>query len=213
MRFDQVGWVELFGTVLALIATGFIIAAVGAGALNISIRQKTTVGNGINLFLGDFADQSVFVQFAGEVLGQPVVLRAGRPPEMVETQSEAARNLGLDGMHLGAIISNGLSGLCGGELGRGAMFVSGAQKQHFEPASTQVACVKVGRQLRPHQIAQVFDPVDVGDSRCDQVTGHQWRLWIRFDEALAQGCHHDQSVSASVVSLISATPKQSPHRE
>lgn len=40
------------------------------------------------------------------------------------------------------------------------------------PASAQVACVKIGGQLATNKVAEVLDPVDVGNSRGDQMAGH-----------------------------------------
>ena len=60
----------------------------------------------------------------------------------------------------------------GGQFGGGAVFVGGTKKQNLMPAPAQVACVKVCGQLAAHQIAKVFDPVDIGNCGCNQVAGH-----------------------------------------
>ena len=55
-RLDQVGRVQLLGAILALVATGLVIAAIGAGALDVAIRQKAVIGLGKDLPFGHFLD-------------------------------------------------------------------------------------------------------------------------------------------------------------
>ena len=45
----EIGWVELFRAVFALIATGVSGAAVGASALDIAVGQETAVSVGVDL--------------------------------------------------------------------------------------------------------------------------------------------------------------------
>ena len=75
-------------------------------------------------------------------------------------------------MHLGAVFRHRLSGLCRGQFRRGAVFVGGAEKQHLVAAAALIASVEIGRKLAADQVAEMLDPVDVGNGRGDQVTGH-----------------------------------------
>ena len=144
---DQVGRVQLLGAVFALIAPRPVIAAVRAGAFDITVGQKAVVGDGKDLLFAHLLDQPVFGQLSGKMLGQAVVALAGRAAKMVEGQAEAIGNALLHGVHLGAELFHRLAGLGGGEFGRGAMFIGGAKEQHLMPAPAQVARVKVGGQL------------------------------------------------------------------
>ena len=171
-RVDQVGRVQLLGAFLALVAAGTLIAAVGAGALDIAVGQETAVGVGVDLFLGHFADQACFGQLACEMLGQRVVLRAGGAAEMVERQGKALGDLRLDGVHLGTVFRHRLVRLGSGQFRRCAVLVGGAEEHHLIAASALEPGIQVGRQLAAHQVAQMLDPVDVGDRRSDQNACH-----------------------------------------
>ncbi len=91
---------------------------------------------------------------------------------MVEAEAETLRELGLDLVHLGAVFGHRLAGLGGGQFGGRAVFVGGAEEHHLVPARALVAGIEIGGQLRAHQIAQMLDPVDIGDRRGDQMACH-----------------------------------------
>ena len=171
-RVDQVGRVKLLGAVLALVAARLVVAAVGAGALDVAVGQEAAVGGGIELPLGHFLDQPVVGQMPREMLREALVLRARRPPELVEAEPEAVRQLLLHLVHLRAVLGHRQTGLGGGEFGRGAVLVGGAEEQHLVPPAAHVAGVEVGGQLRAHEVAQMLDPVDVGDRRGDEDACH-----------------------------------------
>jgi hypothetical protein len=92
---------------------------------------------------------------------------------MIKAQPEPARDLGLNGVHLGAILGHRLARLGGGELGGGAMLVGGTQKQHLVTARPAIARKEIRRKLAAHQIAEVLDPVDVRDRRGNQMPCHR----------------------------------------
>ena len=56
---------------------------------------------------------------------------------MIKAEAKARRDVRLDLMHLGAVFRHRLAGLGGGEFGRGAVFVGGAEEQHLVPARPQ----------------------------------------------------------------------------
>ena len=168
-RINQVGWVELFGAVFALIAARFVIAAIGAGALNVAIRQEPAVGNGEDLFFRHFADQPVIGQPPGEMLGQSMVLRAGGAAEMVES---SFRNGAQFRTEWRAFLRSIRRPVCP-PWRRPVRLACRVRRWRTGTtlrcrACAQVSGIKVGRQLRTDQGAQVFDPVDVGDRRGDQ---------------------------------------------
>ena len=111
------------------------------------------------------------------MLGQAFVLLRRRAPEVVEAQPETLCDIGLHGIHLGAVVLHRLACLGGGQLGRRAVLISGAEKQHLLSPAAQIAGVEVRRQLAAHQIAEVLDAVDVGDRGGDEVTGHGEVPW------------------------------------
>ena len=73
-RINQVNRVQLFGAIVALVAPRGGEAAVGAGALDIAIRQKTPIGDGIDLLFGHFLDQPLIGKDPCEMLRQLLVL-------------------------------------------------------------------------------------------------------------------------------------------
>ena len=91
---------------------------------------------------------------------------------MVERQPEPAGDLGLNVVHFGAIVGDRLAGLGGGQFGRGAVFVGGADEHHLMAAGAGIAGKQIGRQLAAHQVAQMLDPVDVRNGGSDQYPCH-----------------------------------------
>ena len=91
---------------------------------------------------------------------------------MVERQPEAAGDVGLDFMHFGAELGDRQPGLGGRQLGRGAVFVGGADEHHLGPARALVAGEQVGGQLAADEIAQMLDAVDIRDGRGDEMARH-----------------------------------------
>ncbi len=172
-RVDEVGRVQLLGAVLALVATGLVIAAVGAGAFDIAVGKETVVGDGKDLLLRHFPDQPVFPQRLGEMLRQPVVAARGGAPEMVEGQAEPGGEIGLYLMHLGAVVGDRHPCLGGCKLGRGAVFVGGADEHHLIAARAHVAGIKIGRKLGTDEVPQMLDPVDIGNRGGDENPGHR----------------------------------------
>ena len=171
----------MLGAVFALVAAGAVIAAIGAGALDIAIGQEAAVGVGVDLFLGHFLDQACLIQFPGEVLGQCMVLGRRGTPVFVKGQAEPIGEVLLNLPHLGAVLIDGLSGLGCSQFGGRAVFVGGAQEQNLIAARTVVAGIKVRWKLASNEIAEVLDPVDVGDGTGDENAGHWASLvvWVR----------------------------------
>ncbi len=91
---------------------------------------------------------------------------------MVEGQAEAVRQVLLHLVHLGAVVGHRLAGFGGGQFGGRAVFVGGADEHHLVPAGALVAGEQVRRKLAAHQVAQMLDPVDVGNGRGDEDTSH-----------------------------------------
>jgi len=77
MGLDQVGGIKLFCAVVALVATGALEAAIGAGAFDVPVWQEAAIGLGVDLLFGDLADQTHVVQAPGKGLGQVAVLGRG----------------------------------------------------------------------------------------------------------------------------------------
>ena len=91
---------------------------------------------------------------------------------MIEGQTKAIGDVFLHGMHRCAKFFHRLASLGGSQFGGCAMFIGGADKHHLMAAPAHVACKKIGGQLAAHKIAQVLDPVDIGNGRCDQNPCH-----------------------------------------
>jgi hypothetical protein len=92
------------------------------------------------------------------------------------------------------------------QFGRRAVFVGGAQEQHLMAARTGIAGIQVGRQHAAHQIAQMLDPVDIGDRRGDQNARHAVPRLPKAGAGLAQGCARRQCGRKQLPSSGRAAP-------
>ncbi len=173
---DQVGGVEQPAAVVALVTARRGEAAVRAGPLHIAVGQEAPVVDRIDHPVGALLDQAAILQHFGEMLGQAVVLRRGRAAEPVPRQAVGAAHVVLQGVLLVAIGGHVLPRRGGGQLGRRAVLVGGADVEHLVPARPLEAGEHVGRQHRARQVAQVLDAVDVGQGRGDEDAGHG--LWV-----------------------------------
>ena len=102
------------------------------------------------------------------MLGQHMVLRPRRAPEVVERKAEATIDIGLDRVLRVAIGLQVLSSRERAELGRRAVLVGAADEQDFVADLAAKAGVHVGRQQRTDEVAEVLDAIDVGQGTGDQ---------------------------------------------
>ena len=173
---DQVFGIKLLGAIVALIAACVLKPAIGAGAFNIAVGEEAAIGLGVNLGLVNFFDQPFVSKCACEMLGQFFVLLGRRAAEVVEAEAKSCRDVTLHGIHLSAIFLDRFASFCRGQLGGGAVLIGGAKEQDFVTAGAQVAGIEISWQLAAHQIAEVLDPVDIGNGGSDEVTCHDMRL-------------------------------------
>jgi hypothetical protein len=118
VRVDQLDRIEQRSAIVALVAAGFFVAAVRAGALDIAIRQEALVVDGVDLFRGALVDQAVVFERVGEVLGELAVGRVGRAAEPVERQAKACAHRFWISCCSSQYCAARLAGLDGGEFGR-----------------------------------------------------------------------------------------------
>lgn len=106
---------------------------------------------------------------------------------MIEGEFEALSDFRLNFMHFGAIFGNRLARLGSGKLCWCAMLVRGADEHHLIATLTHIAREQIGGKLRAHQIAQVLDPVDIGNGRGDQYPCHAKAFRLMRENPFAQG--------------------------
>ena len=58
------------------------------------------------------------------------------------------------------------------------MLIGRAKEKHLVATAPEVAGIKICGQLRTDKVAQMLDPVDVGDRRGDQMAGHGHGLLV-----------------------------------
>ena len=172
MRCDQVGWIEQFAAVIALVAPRLVVAAVRAGSLDVAVRQETLVVDGVDHLVGPLLDQAVGFQLLGEVLGQAVIGRVGAATEPVPAEAEGPADVVLQHMVLVTIGLHVLAGLGGGQFGRRAVLVGGADVQGLIAPGPLEAREHVRRQHRSGQGPQMLDAVDVRQGGGDEDAGH-----------------------------------------
>ena len=102
------------------------------------------------------------------MLRQPPVGITRRAAEPVEGQVEAGANPLLDLVLLVAVFSRRLSRLDGGEFGRRAVLVRGADEEYFVPRRPAVTRINIRREHRAREVAQMLDAVDVRQGRRDK---------------------------------------------
>jgi hypothetical protein len=152
------------------------------GADDVAVGQEAPVDRRPHLTHGALLDQAGGVEPCVEVLGQGVVLPAGRAAEMVERQAEAPIDVGLDGMLRIAVVLHVRAGLDRTELGRRAVLVGAADEQHLVSDLAAETRMHVGGQERADEIAEVLDPVDVGQRAGDQNFAHDTSVCVRDAE-------------------------------
>ena len=111
---------------------------------------------------------------------------------MIEAEAETFAQTVLHVPHFGAIVGNRFASLGSGQFSRGAVFVGGAEEQDLVTATAQVTGIEICGQLRTYQIAQMLDPVDIRNGRCDQMPCHEMpalvsRVWPRLPQLVRQG--------------------------
>jgi len=171
-RVDEVGGLQHGRAVLALVAAGGRVAAPGAGAHHIPVREEPAVRRRVELLDLPLRDKPVFVEPAEEVLGQRVVLRPGGAAEEVEAEAELPVHLGLAPVLDVAAGSHVHPGLGRRDLGRRAVLVRGADEQDLLALRPEEAGEDVGGKQGARQVPQVLHPVDVGEGAGNQVTAH-----------------------------------------
>jgi hypothetical protein len=91
---------------------------------------------------------------------------------VVPGQKEPLVDVLLDRVLLAAVLLDREPLLDRGELGRRAVLVGRADEQDLFARETQEARVHVGREHRPHEVAEVLDAVDVGEGARYEVSCH-----------------------------------------
>src|SRR3954464_15739921 len=163
-RIDQVGGIEDASAILALIAAGTFVSAMPAGTDDIAIREKPFVVDRVNLGRCSLGEEVVLIELMIKVLGDLVVLRRMRTPEMIEGETKAIAEILLDRVHLRAVLVDRKTGFMRRELSRRAVFVRCADKEDLIAARTLEARIGVRRQHGADKVAEMFDPVDIGQS-------------------------------------------------
>ena len=169
--------------VLALVAARVVVAAVRAGADDIAVGQEAAVGRRIDLPDRALLDEArrrraarkmswVSRRFCGEERARRSGRTTGRTGDRCRPAARAAAR---------SSSATGTPAACGGQLGRRAVLVGGAEEQDVVAGLPAEAGVDVGRQHGAGQVAEVLDAVDVGQRAGDQELG-SWdspscRVW------------------------------------
>jgi hypothetical protein len=143
-----------------------------ASANNIPVRQKAAIVDGINLACDSFFEKAVLVELMVKVLGNLVILRRVRPAERIEGESKLLSELLLNRMHFRAVFRNRQPGLVGGQFRRRTVLIRRADEENLVPAGSMEPSAGIRRKHRANKIAQMLDPIDVGQRGRDQDAGH-----------------------------------------
>ena len=167
---DEFDGVQGTATVVALVAAGVLIAAMGAGSLDESVGQILLVDEAVGLKLLVFVDVAVIQMVEEQLLHRvPVVLGVGVGEE-IEAEAQ-----GLEGFHKAPVVAgHDLLGrdafLLGAQHDGRAVGVGAGDHAHLVAAQALVAGVDVGGQISAGHMAEMAVAAGVGPGDADKIT-------------------------------------------
>ena len=177
VRVDELLGAEGAAALLALVAVGAFVAALGAGAHDVAVGEEG-LGLGVVVLLALLGDElAVVIELAEEAGGVLGVHLGGRTAVDVEMDAQALEGV-LDDPVVAVHDVLRRAALLARLDGDGhAVLVGAADVQHFPAAHPQVADVDVGRHIDTGQVADVDRTVGVG-----QRTGHEgsFELFVHY---------------------------------
>ena len=175
MRIDEFLGAEGGAAFLALVPVGILVAALGAGANNVSVGEEG-LGFGVIVLLALLGYELALVVELAEELGGILGVYLGRSASVdVEIDSESLETVGYDLMVLVYYILGSAALLAGLDGDRHAVLVAAAHIQHILSAETQVPYINVRRHIHSGKMPDMHGAV-----RIRQRTGHQGSLELLF---------------------------------
>ena len=170
---DEVLGVHGFAAAIALVAPRRVIAAMGAGSLDVAVRQEALVHQRVGHGSGLLVEVALLKEFEEDLVGRiAMVVRAGASKQ-VERDAQAAQaveEFGLLAFHdfLGA-----LAGFLGGDGDGRAVLVAAGDHEHVVSLHPVVTGKDIRRQESPGDVAEMERAVCVGPGDPDKDTlGH-----------------------------------------
>ena len=174
---DQLLGAEGAAALLALVAVSALVAALGAGAHDVAVREEL-LGLGVVVLLALLGDElALLVELAEEAGGVLFVHLGGGAAIDVEVDAEPFEGVLDDAVVAVHDVLRGASLLAGLDRNRHAMLVGAADIQHFPAAHPQVADIDISRHIDTGQVADVDRTVGVR-----QRTGHEgsFELFVHY---------------------------------
>ena len=125
-----------------------------------------------------------------EMLGKAGILLARGPAEIIVGELKAFASFFLDLVLLVAIGANRHAGRLRREFGRRAVFVRRADIQDIVSAKALEARIDISRQHRSCEIAEMLDPIDVGQGGRNENAALAWCRHGVFRRSAIEGKLH-----------------------
>ena len=166
----QVGGRQRTAALLALVAVGTVVLAVGAGPHDVAVGQELSGLLVVILHGGLLREDALVVERAEEIGGRPVVHGRGGARIDVERHAQPFERLLDDIVVFVDDVLRRYALLPGLDGDRHAVLVRSAHRDHVLAPQAQVTGVDVGRDVNSRQVADVDRAVGVGKGRSDQIT-------------------------------------------
>jgi len=166
-----------------LVTAGLFKVAMRASALDIAVRKKAAIVDGIDLLGDAFFYQAIGFERFGEMLCQGVVFSAAGTPEPIIREVETFARRALNLVLFIAILADRDALLLGREFRRCAMLVGGTNVQDVVPAQALKPCKHIRRKHGAGQIPKVLYAIDVGQGRSDEDTSVNHWFYVFFQNS------------------------------
>ena len=173
-RVDQVGGVELVAAVVALVAAGLGVAADGARAFDVAVRERPAGRRRDRALRRPLDHVAVAVHGAEHLLHDRVVVDGRGAGEQVVGQPEGVQVLHDHPVVRVRELARSDAGLVGGDQDRGAVLVGARHHEDVVPDHPHVAAEHVGGHAETGHVADVawtvgVRPGDGGQDSCSWV--------------------------------------------
>ena len=169
MRVDEFLWTQRGTAFLALVAVSAFIAALGAGAHDVTVSQEH-LGFRIVELLAFLLDELAFLIELAEELSRILVVRGRRGAGVdVEGDAEIGKRLFDERMILVDNILRGTSFLAGRHGDGHAVLVGAADKERLAPAHPQIADIDIGRDIDTGQMSDMDRAVRIRQRASDEI--------------------------------------------
>ena len=178
VRVDQFLGRECGAALLALVAVGAVIAALGAGADNIAIGKESLGLFVIVLHRGLLDKLTLIIELAEEVRSRRGMRRRRGTRINIERHAQPFERILNDVMITIDDFLRRNALLAGLDRDRHAMFVRSADRNHIAASQPQITRINIRRNVNSSQMTYVYGTVGIGKRRSHQITFELFRRHV-----------------------------------